>query len=65
MTEIDREQALSRFPDARSTSSIRPNEDIRAVMAKYARKFWLPSGKEFTKKIARDKLEEVGLGRSC
>jgi hypothetical protein len=68
---------LSRFADAGSTSSIRPNEDVRAIKAKFAREFWLPSGaklarefwlpsgKEFAKKIACDKLEEVGSSRFC
>jgi DNA repair exonuclease SbcCD ATPase subunit len=57
--------ALSRFPDAGSTASIRPNEDVRAVKMKFAREFWIASGKEFAKKIACDKLEEVSPGRFC
>jgi hypothetical protein len=45
---------FSRFPVAGSTLSIRPNEDVRAVKTKFAREFWLASGKEFAKKISRD-----------
>jgi guanylate kinase len=48
-----------RFPDAAGTSAIRPNEDVWVVKIRFAKEFWFVSEKEFTKKIARDKLEEV------
>jgi hypothetical protein len=52
-------EALSRFPDARNTSRIRPNEDVQIIKARFAKEFWFASGKEFVKKIARAKLEKV------
>jgi hypothetical protein len=51
--------ALSWFLDAAGTSTIRPNEDVRAVKVKFAKEFWIARGKEFVKKIACDKLEEA------
>jgi hypothetical protein len=51
--------ALLRFPHTADTSAIRPNEDVRAVKIRFAKEFWYVSGKEFAKKIACDKLEEV------
>jgi hypothetical protein len=53
--------ALSRFPNAAGTSSIRPNEDVRAVNIRFAKEFLFVSEKEFAKKIARDKLEKVAI----
>jgi hypothetical protein len=50
---------LSRFPNAASTSAIRANEDVQALKIKFAKEFWIATGKEFAKKITRDKLEEV------
>jgi hypothetical protein len=52
---------FSRFPVAGSTLSIRPNEDVRAVKTKFAREFWLASGKEFAKKISRDNLKRLAF----
>jgi hypothetical protein len=52
---------LSRFPDARSTSFIRPNEDVQAIKVRFTREFWFTSGKEFAKKIACAKLDKVGF----
>jgi hypothetical protein len=49
------------FPDAVSTSRLRPNEDIQATKAKFAREFWLASGKEAIKSIARAKIDQVDL----
>jgi hypothetical protein len=49
-------EKLSQFPDASSTSRIRPNEDVLAIEAKFAREFWFASGKEVAKNIARAKL---------
>jgi hypothetical protein len=46
-------EALSRFPTANSTSSICPNVDVRAVKIRFAKEFWIATGKEFAKKIAR------------
>jgi Rad3-related DNA helicase len=52
-------EKLSQFPDAASTSRLRPNEDVLAIKTKFAREFWLISGKEVAKNIARSKLEHV------
>jgi hypothetical protein len=32
-------ETLGRFPDARNTSIIRPNEDVQAIKAKFAQEF--------------------------
>jgi hypothetical protein len=53
--------ALSRFPNAAGTSSIRPNEDVRAVNIRFTKEFLFVSEKEFAKKIACDKLEEISI----
>jgi predicted nucleic acid-binding Zn-ribbon protein len=37
-------EKLPQFPDASSTSRLRPNEDVLAIKTKYAREFWLPAG---------------------
>jgi hypothetical protein len=50
---------LPQFLDAWSTSRLRPNEDVLAIKAKFAREFWLASEKETAKSIARAKLEQV------
>jgi hypothetical protein len=50
---------LLQFPDASRTSQIRPNPDVLAIKAKFAREFWFSSGKEVVKNIARAKLEKV------
>jgi hypothetical protein len=42
-----------------STSRLRPNEDVIAIRAKFAREFWIASGKEAVKKITRAKLDQV------
>jgi hypothetical protein len=52
-------EKLPQFPDASSTSRIRPNADILAIKAKFARAFWFSSGKEVVKNIARTKLEKI------
>jgi hypothetical protein len=52
-------EKLPQFPDATSTSRLRPNEDVIAIRAKFAREFWIASGKEAVKKIARAKLDQV------
>jgi hypothetical protein len=52
-------EKLSRFPDALSTSRIRPNEDVQVIKSKFAREFWLASGKEAVKSVARAKLAQV------
>jgi hypothetical protein len=49
-------EKISQFPDAMSTSIIRPNEDVQVIKSKFAREFWLASGKEAVKIIARAKL---------
>jgi hypothetical protein len=54
-------EKLPQFPDALSTSRLRPNEDVQAIRARFAREFWLASGKEAVKSIARAKLAQVDL----
>jgi hypothetical protein len=54
-------EKLSQFPDALSTSRIRPNEDVQAIRSRFAREFWLASGKEAVKSIARAKLAQVSF----
>jgi hypothetical protein len=50
---------LSQFPSATSTAILRANSDVLAIKIKFAREFWLTSGKEIVKTIARAKLAEV------
>jgi hypothetical protein len=50
---------LPQFPNALSTSRLRPNEDVQAIRSKFAREFWLASGKEAVKSITRAKLSQV------
>jgi hypothetical protein len=57
-------EKLSQFPDALSTSRLRPNEDDLAIKAKFAREFWFASGKEVAKNIARAKLVQVGFSKT-
>jgi hypothetical protein len=38
-------ETISRFPDAMSTSIIRPNKDVQVIKSKFAREFWLASWK--------------------
>jgi hypothetical protein len=52
-------EKLAQFPDALSTSRIRPNEDVQVIKSKFAREFWIASGKEAVKSIARAKLAQV------
>jgi hypothetical protein len=52
-------EKLPQFPDALSTSRLRPNEDVQAIRSKFAREFWLASGKEAVKSIARAKLARL------
>jgi hypothetical protein len=52
-------EKLPQFPDALSTSRLRPNEDVQAIGAKFSRELWLASGKEAVKSIARAKLAQV------
>jgi hypothetical protein len=54
-------EKLSQFPDALSTSIIRPNQDVQVIKSRFARKFWLASGKEAVKSIARAKLAQVNF----
>jgi hypothetical protein len=54
-------EKLPQFPDALSTSRLRPNEDVQAIKSKFAREFWLASGKEVVKSIARAKLAQVNF----
>jgi hypothetical protein len=50
---------ISQFPSATSTAILRANADIQAIKNKFAREFWLTSGKETVKVIARAKLAEI------
>jgi uncharacterized membrane protein YgcG len=50
---------ISQFPSATSTAILRANADAQAIKNKFAREFWLTSGKETVKVIARAKLAEV------
>jgi hypothetical protein len=52
-------EKLSQFSDALSTLRIRQNEDVQVIKSKFAREFWLASGKEAVKSIARAKLAQV------
>jgi hypothetical protein len=52
-------EKLPQFPDALSTSRLQPNGDVQAIRSKFAREFWLASGKEVVKSIARAKLAQV------
>jgi hypothetical protein len=54
-------EKLPQFPDASSTSRLRPNEDVLAIKTKYAREFWFARGRETVKNIARAKLTQVGF----
>jgi hypothetical protein len=54
-------EKLPHFPDTLSTSRLRPNEDVQAIRYKFAREFWLASGKEAIKSIARAKLAKVNF----
>jgi hypothetical protein len=50
---------ISQFPIATSIAILRANTDVQAIKIKFAREFWLTSGKETVKAIARGKLAEV------
>jgi hypothetical protein len=54
-------EKIPQFPDALSTSRIRPNENVQAIRSRFAREFWLASGKEAVKSIARAKLAQVSF----
>jgi hypothetical protein len=54
-------EKLSQFPDTLSTSIIRPNEDVQVIKSRFTREFWLASGKEAVKSIARAKLAQVSF----
>jgi hypothetical protein len=54
-------EKLSQFPDALSTSIIRPNQDVQVIKSIFVREFWLASGKEAVKSIARAKLAQVSF----
>jgi hypothetical protein len=54
-------EELPQFPDALSTSRLRPNEDVQALRSKFAREFWHASGKEVVKSIAGAKLAQVNF----
>jgi hypothetical protein len=54
-------EKLPHFPDALSTSRLRPNEDVQAIRSKFMREFWLASGEEVVKSITRPKLTQVNF----
>jgi hypothetical protein len=58
-------EKLPQFPDASSTSRLRPNEEVLTIKTKYAREFWFASGRETVKNIARAKLVQVGFLRNA
>jgi type IV secretory pathway VirJ component len=49
-------EKISQFPSTTSTAILRANADVQAIKIKFAREFWLTSGKETVKLIARAKL---------
>jgi hypothetical protein len=52
-------EKISQFPSATSTAILRANAYVQAIKIKFPREFWLTSGKETVKLIARAKLAEV------
>jgi hypothetical protein len=54
-------EKVPHFPDTLGTSRLRPNEDVQAIGSKFAREFWLDSGKEAVKSIAHAKLAQVNF----
>jgi hypothetical protein len=54
-------EKLSQFLDASSTSRLRPNEDVLAIKAKFAKEFWFVDGKEVVKNITRAKIDHVNF----
>jgi hypothetical protein len=58
-------EKLPQFPDASSTSRLRPNEDVLAIKTKFAREFWLVSGREIVKSVACAKLTQVVFLRNA
>jgi molecular chaperone GrpE (heat shock protein) len=54
-------EKISQFPSAASTAILRANADVQAIKNKFAREFWLTSGKETVKLIARAKRAEVNF----
>jgi hypothetical protein len=54
-------EKISQFPSATSTAILRANADVQAIKIKFAREFWLTSGKETVKLIERAKLAEVNF----
>jgi uncharacterized alpha-E superfamily protein len=54
-------EKLPQFPNALSTSILRPNEDVQAIRSKFAREFWLASRKEAVKSITHAKLARVNF----
>jgi hypothetical protein len=58
-------EKLLQFPNASSTSRLRPNEDVLAIKTKYAREFWFASGRETVKNIARANVAQVGFLRNA
>jgi hypothetical protein len=39
------------------------NEDVRAPKINFAKDFWVPTSKDFMRKLARKKLDEVSACR--
>jgi hypothetical protein len=54
-------EKISQFPSATITAILRANADVQAIKNKFGREFWLTSGKETVKVIARAKLAEVNF----
>jgi hypothetical protein len=51
--------ALSWFLDAAGTSTIRPNEDVRAVKVKFAKEFWIARGKNSWRRLPVTSLRRL------
>jgi hypothetical protein len=56
-------EKLPQFPDAMRTSRLLPNEDVQAIKAKFAREFWLASGKEAVKSICDNPPRKISYYR--
>jgi hypothetical protein len=49
-------EKISQFPSAASTSILRANANVQAIKNKFAREFWLTSGKETVKLLRAPNL---------
>jgi hypothetical protein len=56
---------ISQFPSTTSNAILRANADVQVIKNKFAKEFWLTSGTETVKAIARAKLAEVVFCSIC